>query len=53
MAVTMKNAFFWDVMPYGSWKKLHFGGMYHLHHQDEKKMQTRNNVSTTLYFFAV
>jgi hypothetical protein len=32
----LKNAIFWDVMPYGSCKKKRFGGMYRLYHQSEK-----------------
>jgi hypothetical protein len=32
MAVTMRNAIFWDVMPCGSCKNRHFKGMYRLHH---------------------
>jgi hypothetical protein len=41
----MKNAAFWDVMPYGSCKNRRFGGTYHLHHQGDKNRLTRNNVS--------
>jgi hypothetical protein len=29
MAVTMKNAIFWDVTPCGSCKNQHFGGTHH------------------------
>jgi hypothetical protein len=29
MAVTMKNAVFWDVMPCGCCKNRRFGGTYH------------------------
>jgi hypothetical protein len=36
MAVTMKNAIFWDVIPCGSCKNQHFGGMHCLHHQEGK-----------------
>jgi hypothetical protein len=35
MAVTMKNAVFWDVMPCGSSKNRRFGGTCHLHHQGD------------------
>jgi hypothetical protein len=36
MAVTMKNAVFWDVMPCGSCKNRRFGVTYHLHcHQGD------------------
>jgi hypothetical protein len=41
-AVTKKNAISWDVTPCGSCKNRHFGGMYHLHHQDDKNRWTRN-----------
>jgi hypothetical protein len=33
MAVTMKNAIFWDVAPHRSCVNLQFGGMYRLHLQ--------------------
>jgi hypothetical protein len=29
VVVTMKNTVFWDVMPCGSCKNWHFGGMCH------------------------
>jgi hypothetical protein len=45
-AVRVKNDFSWDVMPCGSCKNRSFGGMSHLSHQDEKKPQARNNVSS-------
>jgi hypothetical protein len=35
MAVTMKNAIFWDVMRCGSSKYWHLGGTYHLHYQGD------------------
>jgi hypothetical protein len=35
-AVTMKNDFFWDVMPCGSYKNRSFGGTYRLHHRGDK-----------------
>jgi hypothetical protein len=35
MAVTMKNAVFWDLKPCDSCKKRRFGGTYGLHHQGE------------------
>jgi hypothetical protein len=42
MVVTMKNAIFWDVRPCGSCKNQHFGGIYHLHHQDDKNHGAAN-----------
>jgi hypothetical protein len=48
MAVTMKNAVSWDVMPCGSCKNRRFGGMYRLHHQGDKNWRTGNNVSSVL-----
>jgi hypothetical protein len=36
MAVTMKNAVFWDVRPCGSCKDRRFGGTYRHHHQGDK-----------------
>jgi hypothetical protein len=33
VAMTMKNAVFWDVTSCGSCKNRHFGGTYRLHHQ--------------------
>jgi hypothetical protein len=36
MAVTMKNAVFWDVTPCGSYKNGRFGGILRLHHQGDK-----------------
>jgi hypothetical protein len=42
--VTMKNAVFWDLMPCGSCKNLHFGGMYRLHHQGDKNRRAMNSV---------
>jgi hypothetical protein len=44
--VTMKNAIFWDVTPYGSCKNQHFGGTYCLHHQGDRNWWVRNNVSS-------
>jgi hypothetical protein len=35
MAVTMKNAVFWDVTPCGSCKNRRLEGTYRLHHQGE------------------
>jgi hypothetical protein len=46
MAVTMKNAVFWDVTPYGSCKNRRFAGTYHFHHHGESNQQTGNNVSS-------
>jgi hypothetical protein len=37
MAVTMKNAVFWDIMPCGSCKNQRFGGTYHLHQGDKDR----------------
>jgi hypothetical protein len=45
-AVTMKNAVFWDVAPYGSYKNRRFGGTYRLHLKGEKNQQPRNNVGS-------
>jgi hypothetical protein len=42
MAVTKKNAVFWDVTPSGSCKNRCFRRMYHLHHQGDKNRQTSN-----------
>jgi hypothetical protein len=44
MAVTMKNAVFWVLMPYGSSRYRRFGGTYRLHHQGEKNYRAWNNV---------
>jgi hypothetical protein len=46
MAVTMKKAIFWDVMPYGSCKNRRFGGSYHLHRQGDKDQLARNIISS-------
>jgi hypothetical protein len=46
MVVTMKNAVFWNVTPFGSCKNRCFGGPYLLHHPGEKNRRTRNNVSS-------
>jgi hypothetical protein len=45
MAVTMKNAVFWDVAPCGSCNNRRFGGTYRHHHQGDKNQGDRNNVS--------
>jgi hypothetical protein len=42
MAVIMKNAIFWDMMPCGSSKNPRLGGTYRLHHQGEKNKRARN-----------
>jgi hypothetical protein len=42
----MKNAIFWNVTPRGSCKNRCFGGTYRLHHQGEKNLRTRKNVSS-------
>jgi hypothetical protein len=41
----MKNGIFWDAMSCGSCKNRHYRGRYHLHHQGEKNLQARNNIS--------
>jgi hypothetical protein len=46
--LTMMNAVFWDVTPYGPCKNRRFGGIYRLHQQGENNQQTRNNVSSNL-----
>jgi hypothetical protein len=42
MAVTMKNAVFWDVTPYGCYKNQLFRGAYSFHNQAEETQQARN-----------
>jgi hypothetical protein len=42
MAVTMKNAAFWDVRPRSSCKSRRFLGTYRLHHQGDKNRRTSN-----------
>jgi RecA-family ATPase len=44
MAVTMKNAVFWDAALCGSCKNLRFGIIY-LHHHGKKNQRARNEVS--------
>jgi hypothetical protein len=44
--MTVKNAVFWDVTQYGSFKNRRFGGMYRLQHEDDKNQRARNNVSS-------
>jgi hypothetical protein len=46
MAVTMKNAVFWDVTPCGSCKNKRIGGTFRLHHQGDKNWRARNNVNS-------
>jgi hypothetical protein len=48
MAVTMKNAIFWDVMPFGFCNNRCFRGTYHLHHQDDNELGTTLAVTSTL-----
>jgi hypothetical protein len=43
MALTMKNAVFWDVTPYGSCKNWRFAGTYRLHHDGAKNRRVKNN----------
>jgi hypothetical protein len=45
MAVTMKNAVFWDVIPCSCCKNRRVGRTYLLHHLGEKN-QRANNVSS-------
>jgi hypothetical protein len=45
-AVSMKNAVLCDVMPRDCCNNRHFGGTYHLLHQDEKNQRTRHNFSS-------
>jgi hypothetical protein len=44
MAVTMKSAIFWGVMPCVSCKNRRFRGTYCLHHKVGKNQRTRNKV---------
>jgi hypothetical protein len=37
--VSMKNAVFWNVTPYGSSKNRRFGGPYRHHHEGDKNRQ--------------
>jgi hypothetical protein len=46
MAVTMKNAVFWDVTSCGCCKNRRFGGTLCLHHQSDKNRGARNNISS-------
>jgi hypothetical protein len=46
--VTAKNAVFWDEMLCGTYKNRHFRGTYHLHHQDRKNQQARNNIRSLI-----
>jgi hypothetical protein len=39
-----KNAVFWDITLCGSCRNIRFGGMYRLHHRDDKNRQARNNI---------
>jgi hypothetical protein len=38
----MMNSVFWDVTLCGCCKNRRFGGVYRLHHQDEKNYRARN-----------
>jgi hypothetical protein len=40
----MKNGFFWDITPCGSYKNRCFEGTESLLHQGDKNRKTRNNV---------
>jgi hypothetical protein len=44
-AVTMKNAVFWYITPFGSCKNRRFGGAYRLHHKGDRDRRDRYNVS--------
>jgi hypothetical protein len=46
MAVTMKNADFWDVTPCGSYKNRCFRRTYRLYHQGYKNRRARYKVSS-------
>jgi hypothetical protein len=46
MAVTMKNAIFWDMTLYGSCKNQRFSGTYHLHFQGQKHQHTAKKRSS-------
>jgi hypothetical protein len=46
MAVTKKNAVFWDITLCGSCKNRRFGTTYQLYHQDKESQRARNNVSS-------
>jgi hypothetical protein len=46
MAVTMKNAIFWDITPCGSCKNRRFGGMYRLNRQADKSQRVRKEASS-------
>jgi hypothetical protein len=50
-AVTMKNAFFWDVTPCGSCKNRRFGGSCHLHLQGRKHPRAKKSVSSWLTYW--
>jgi hypothetical protein len=43
----MKNAVFWDVMPYASSKNRRLGGTYNLHHQDENNCFISHKVNVS------
>jgi hypothetical protein len=47
MAVTVKNAVFWDVTPCGSCKSRRFQGMYGLHHQGDKTGELGTKLAIT------
>jgi hypothetical protein len=48
MAVIMKNAVFWDVVPCGCCKNQRFGGTYCLHHEGEENQQDGNNINSSV-----
>jgi hypothetical protein len=49
MAMSMKNAVFWDVTTCGSCKNRRFGGMYRLHYQGKNTERSQNNISSNKY----
>jgi hypothetical protein len=46
MAVTLKNAVFWYIIQCGSHENQRFGRTYRHHHQGDKNLWARNNVSS-------
>jgi hypothetical protein len=42
----MKSAVYWYVTQRDCYKNIRFGGKYGLHHQGEKNLRARNNVSS-------
>jgi hypothetical protein len=50
-AVTMKNAVFWDVTQFGSYKDQRFGGVHLLHHHGAKNQRARYNFISNYRLF--